>query len=233
MQPYKFNATNDDEALKAIQYFKMLGFVQAFDISKIGGIPHHIFAGRGAITWLHNDLKLYKNHSNKEVTLSELHDMVVLQRNDVNDANWETEGGDQIYKGSSDKSYIYRLDSWNELQRHEMRQAMWEKPKLAQQKKEYLIRQNAGGFMYRTAYDKGYIPKDWIEIPAGATFATGKTMPIFRKDSFYWDDEDPIGGDCIPFWQETSINLRNAEVCGLDVIWEREEPSINEIIKTA
>ena len=83
------------------------------------------------------------------------------------------------------------------------------------------------------AFDKGFIPKSWIEIPAGATFATGKTKPIFRKDGFYWDDEDPIGGDGIPFWRETSVNLSNAEACGLEVVWVREEPSMNEIIKTA
>ena len=83
------------------------------------------------------------------------------------------------------------------------------------------------------AFDKGFIPKSWIEIPTGATFATGKTKPLFRKDGFYWDNEDPIGGDGIPFWRETSINLSNAEACGLDVVWVREEPSMNEIIKTA
>ena len=83
------------------------------------------------------------------------------------------------------------------------------------------------------AFDKGFIPKSWIEIPAGATFATGKTKPIFRKDGFYWDNEDPIGGDGVPFWRETSINLSNAEACGLEVVWVREEPSMNEIIKTA
>ena len=66
-----------------------------------------------------------------------------------------------------------------------------------------------------------------VEIPAGATFATGKTKPIFRKDGFYWDDEDPIGGDGIPFWRETSVNLSNAETCGLEVVWVREEPSIS------
>lgn len=65
----------------------------------------------------------------KEITLPQLRDLVVLKRNDINDANWETEGGDQIFKDSNDKSYIYRSDGWDELQRHEMRQAMWEKPK--------------------------------------------------------------------------------------------------------
>jgi hypothetical protein len=74
----------------------------------------------------------------KLITLPQLRDLVVLKRNDVNDANWETEGGDQIFKDSNDKSYIYRSDGWDELQRHEMRQAMWEKPK-AKEKDQGLI----------------------------------------------------------------------------------------------
>lgn len=36
------------------------------------------------------------------------------------------------------------------------------------QKNEYLVPQNAGGFMFRTAYDNGYIPEHWIEVPEGA-----------------------------------------------------------------
>ncbi|MFI8146072.1 hypothetical protein [Acinetobacter sp. ABJ_C5_2] len=70
-----------------------------------------------------------ENPNHQELTLPQLRDLVVLKRNDINDANWETEGGDQIFKDSNNKSYIYRTDGWDELQRHEMRQAMWEKPK--------------------------------------------------------------------------------------------------------
>lgn len=73
---------------------------------------------------------------------------------------------------------------------------------------------------------------DWIEIPAGATFATGKNNnPVFRKDGSYWGDASPLCSSSN--WRNTSINLGNAEACGLDVVWVREEPSMNEIIKTA
>ena len=169
-------------------------------------------------------------NSEKEITLSQLKDMATLHRNDPSDANWETEGGDQIYKDLNDKSYIYRSGGWDELQRHEMRQAMWEKYKPIQQKKEYLNTKTGKYFESSTGQPRSL---DWIEIPAGATFATTKTNPLFRKDGFYWDDEDPIGGDGVPFWRETSVTLSNAEACGLDVVWVREEPSMNEIIKTA
>lgn len=92
-----------------------------------------LFADDGCITTgenTDNGRDYFKNRSsNKEIDISKLEDLVVLKRNNINDANWETEGGDQIYKDSNDKSYIYRSDGWDELQRHEMRQAMWEKHK--------------------------------------------------------------------------------------------------------
>ena len=168
-------------------------------------------------------------NSEKEITLSQLKDMAILHRNDPNDANWETEGGDQIYKDSSGKSFIFRKECWDELQRHEMRQAMWEKPKLIQQTtKEYL---DKNYFLRKVKQTSGnnLVPNGWIEIPVGSTFATSKTNPIFRKDGFYWDDEDPIGGDGVPFWRETSVTLSNAEACGLEVGWVREEPSMKRL----
>ena len=73
---------------------------------------------------------------------------------------------------------------------------------------------------------------DWIEIPTGATFATGKNSnPVFRKDGYYWGDASPLCSSS--YWRKTNINLSNAEAFGLDVVWVREEPSMNEIIKTA
>ena len=73
---------------------------------------------------------------------------------------------------------------------------------------------------------------DLVEIPTGATFATGKNNnPVFRKDGYYWDDASPLCSSS--YWRKTNINLSNAETCGLDVVWVREEPSMNEIIKTA
>ena len=73
---------------------------------------------------------------------------------------------------------------------------------------------------------------DLVEIPTGATFATGKNNnPVFRKDGYYWGDASPLCSSS--HWRKTNINLSNAETCGLDVVWVREEPSMNEIIKTA
>lgn len=231
MQAYKFNAINDDEALKAIHFFKELGFIQAFDISKIGNVPHHIFAGKGAITWLHNDLKLYKNHEYKEVTLPELHSMFILKRNNPADATHE---GGYPYIQLFDGWYYFDRGSTNKWQRSIAKQAFYDSLKPIQQKKEYLVPQIAGGFMYRKAYDQRHIPKHWIEIPEGATFATGKDKLTFRKDLYYLEDAQPIGSDDTPYWRHTDITLKRAkEMKSLTIAWVREEPSMNDIIKTA
>ena len=67
------------------------------------------------------------NH--EELTLHQLRDLVVLHRNDIQDANWVTEGDDHIYQDSNGKSFIFREQVWDELQSYEMRQTMWKKVK--------------------------------------------------------------------------------------------------------
>lgn len=93
----------------------------------------HEFEVKGFIGWYGKssivDMKI--------ISLPQLRDLVVLHRNDVSDANWVTEGDDQIYEDSNGKSFIFREQGWDELQRHEMRQAMWEKIKPKPQPTEH------------------------------------------------------------------------------------------------
>ncbi len=109
----------------------------------------------------------------KELTLPKLRDLVVLHRNDVRDANWVTEGDDQIYKDSNGKSFIFREQGWDELQRHEMRQAMWEKVKSKQKSSEIeqglisgadakLAWAKGENVQFRDEFDKWY--QDWTDL---------------------------------------------------------------------
>ena len=51
--------------------------------------------------------------------------------------------------------------------------------------KEYLVPQNAGGFMYKKAYESKCIPDSWIEIPDGAeAFGYTGIVHTFYKDDF-------------------------------------------------
>ncbi|MBD0440600.1 hypothetical protein HPJ17_06665 [Acinetobacter baumannii] len=127
MNNYKIFLFGRNDKSQAIDLFLQLGYSLA---TRRESYLHPLVTA----LYAHSDGNIYTSADEPEIhtsiILSQLNDLVVLHRNDVNDANWETEGGDQIFKDSNDKSYIYRSDGWDELQCHEMRQAMWEKPLL-------------------------------------------------------------------------------------------------------
>lgn len=102
-----------------------------------------------------------KSDECEKITLPQLKDLVVFQRNDIKDANWETEGGDQIYKDSKGKSYIYRFTGWGELQKHEMRQAMWEIPQL---KYPNLISRTEALKALSEGKEVEYFKEEWLDV---------------------------------------------------------------------
>lgn len=126
MDNYKIKVKDEAESKEAQELLKQLGFQEA-GFTGIG-LPCYLATWDGGYADYYFS-SLSEGRKREELTLPQLRDLVVLKRNDINDANWETEGGDQIFKDSNDKSFMYRSDGWDELQRHEMRQAMWEKPK--------------------------------------------------------------------------------------------------------
>ncbi|MDC5544389.1 hypothetical protein OHX02_00630 [Acinetobacter baumannii] len=136
------------------------------------------------------------------VTIPQLRDLVVLKRNDINDANWETEGGDQIFKDSNDKSFIYRSDGWDELLRHEMRQAMWEKPKaiakpqdpalisgaeaeLVEQAKKFITSDHLNRFEAAEAHLEGHPVQFMLANGDFIDITSDTTLGIFEKDGGY------------------------------------------------
>ncbi|MBF6780143.1 hypothetical protein HN273_00315 [Acinetobacter baumannii] len=123
MNNYKIKVKDEAESKEAQELFFELGYIVVNHVDNEKGF---IVVSKEADSPFNFD---YWCSVDKELTLPQLRDLVVLKRNDINDANWETEGGDQIFNDSNNKSYIYRTDGWDELQRHEMRQAMWEKSK--------------------------------------------------------------------------------------------------------
>ncbi|WP_336143898.1 hypothetical protein [Acinetobacter sp. 102] len=129
MNNYKIKVNNEAESKEAQELFEQLGFNWASDYPENGEWYSHLYAENS--TCCHLPIYVWNGLGDKfkELTLPQLRDLVVLHRNDVKDANWVTEGDDQIYKDSSGKSFIFRKQGWDELQRHEMRQAMWEKVK--------------------------------------------------------------------------------------------------------
>lgn len=131
MNNYKIRVNNEAESREAQELFFELGYKHKWDgavVKESWNKARFVYA-EDKILWSGNCSDDFAECNFQELTLPQLRDLVVLHRNDIDDANWETEGDDQIYEDSSGKSFIFREQGWDELQCHEMRQAMWEKTK--------------------------------------------------------------------------------------------------------
>ncbi len=131
MNNYKIRVNNEAESREAQELFFELGYKHKWDgavVKESWNKARFVYA-EDKILWSGNCSDDFAECDFQELTLPQLRDLVVLHRNDIDDANWETEGDDQIYQDSSGKSFIFREQGWDELQHHEMRQAMWEKTK--------------------------------------------------------------------------------------------------------
>ncbi|EPS7820305.1 hypothetical protein ACK0BW_10170 [Acinetobacter baumannii] len=159
MDNYKIKVKDEAESKEAQELFFELGYRWNHN-----GKTYFKVSSGEILAYSRGVLFQCGDDTGREITLPQLRDLVVLNRNDINDANWETEGGDQIFKDSNDKSYIYRSDGWDELQRHEMRQAMWEKPK---------------------AIAKPQSPALISGAEAKLAWANGKALQINKKDTHF------------------------------------------------
>lgn len=155
---------DEDENKEVISLFVQLGYVDSK--STRFGLVYTIGKKIGCDRLTHWDY--YTTQGCQELTLPQLRDLVVLHRNDVSDANWVTEGDDQIYKDSNGKSFIFREQGWDELQRHEMRQAMWEKIKPKPQPTEHEQGLISGSDALRALADGEEVQiesnKQWVSV---------------------------------------------------------------------
>ena len=128
MKNFKTRVNNKEEENIVVDAAKAFGFPAKdnWDVKNSVGVFFDFDSKALGFTL---DMTFFEKSNVPELTPDQLQDKVVLHRNDVSDANWETEGEDQIYIDSSGKSFIFREQGWDKLQRHEMRQAMWEKAK--------------------------------------------------------------------------------------------------------
>ena len=169
MNNYKIKVNNEAESKEAQDLFEQLGFTWAGDYPENGDWYSHLYAEKSSCC--HLPIYVWNGLGDKfqELTIHQLRDLVVLHRNDVSDANWVTEGDDQIYKDSNGKSFIFREQGWDELQRHEMRQAMWEKIKPKPQPTEHEQGLISGSDALRALADGQEVEcrayeKNWINV---------------------------------------------------------------------
>ena len=106
LSKYKMRVNNEAESKEAQELFKWLGYLVVNHIDREKGF---IVVSKEAKSPLNFD---YYCSVENEITLSQLRDLVVLNRNDVNDATHKHIGGGVAYKTVDDIAYLWTRMGW-------------------------------------------------------------------------------------------------------------------------
>lgn len=173
MNNYKIKVNTPEESKEAQELFFELGlrFVDVDDfeypqwlaVTQPGGTFSNYSIGKN----------LWYACNPKEITLPELKDMVVLKRNDVDDATHTDQDDWKWYVSSNGDGYVWQCGNPQQLKQ-------WDKASLdlvdlkpiEKTMKEYLIKTKEGKYHYiNDSYDTCPDYVDKIEIPGGSQFA--------------------------------------------------------------
>ena len=191
MENLKIRVNSEAESKQAKSLLESLGF--DIDFSEEGFKYSYLFA---YVDEMHvtgdNREDRFKNKNNKEITLPQLRDIVVLKRNDVGDANAFRHDNDVKYYITSDNKYYYFLnilafrwtESCNDIDYLEKHIKPIEKPM-----KEYLRKNNDGEYILEVTNEReAQEPhaKHWIEVPSGMNI-------YWKEDGDYWFTTQVMG----------------------------------------
>ena len=191
MENLKIRVNSEAESKQAKSLLESLGF--DIDFSEEGFKYSYLFA---YVDEMHvtgdNREDRFKNKNNKEITLPQLRDLVVLKRNDVGDANAFRHDNDVKYYITSDNKYYYFLgiptfqwtESCNDIDYLEKHIKPIEKPM-----KEYLRKNNDGEYILEVTNEReAQEPhaKHWIEVPSGMNI-------YWKEDGDYWFTTQVMG----------------------------------------
>lgn len=260
MENLKIRVSNEEESKEAQQLFFELG-------ATLGNGDHHAVMVPGAIglavidgliNFVFNQIVHSDIAQAREITLPQLRDMVVLHRNDVNDAthiNLVTGSRALLACG---KNYYWQNEKWNEYPCGvDVKPIDKQQPDPATSpneiaKKEYLLPKGQG-YELCLCEEGMTIHASWIEVPEGAEVAVLFEPAMVSNRSgelFFWKDN----GDTHYVYSERSEVLRptgwysckDNQLTTLDeflrswkgdcrVVWRREQSaaSPNDIAKTA
>ncbi|MRA12801.1 hypothetical protein F4T81_19945 [Acinetobacter nosocomialis] len=115
MDNYKIKVKDEAESKEAQELFFDLGYEwkdSKRDITNLDAT--HIYADDGVLTFGFNDFN-FRGSDNEELTLPQLRDLVVLKRNDINDANCIDKKREAWYLASDGTYYAwqYRKLCWD------------------------------------------------------------------------------------------------------------------------
>jgi len=216
MSSYKIKVNNEAESKEAQELFFQLRYEKG--VCSLGGYPAIIVTTKSWATENYCSTRAlglnnpaHENH--KEITLPELRDLVVLKRNDVEDATHIGKSGSQYYLGAN--SYFWDGMKWDQRDFSNLGHL---KP-IEKTMKEYLVPNNGG---YRVAVQDAGLPiaEDWVAIPEGAECA------ILVPDNiiYFWKSNLFIGGireDWVDMGIGYDANWYLSTVDGSKIIWQR------------
>jgi len=110
MENYKIDIKNGLDITKATVALHELGYVLG-DLPKNGIYFIYAMSDKTVRYVTCSDGYDYHGIEAKDLSIAQLHDMVVLHRNDVSDATHE-DNGNRYYVTSDDKLYGFLIDSW-------------------------------------------------------------------------------------------------------------------------
>ncbi len=169
MKNYKIKVNSKNESKEAQELLEVMGYKKG--MCSLGNYPAVIVTTQDWATGnycstraLGLDIPAHDNY--KEITLAELRDMVVLKRNDVNDATHINTVTDSKVLQQGNKNYYWYSGEW-----HLYPCGVDIRP-IEKTMKEYLVKTKDGEYHYiNDSYDTCPAYVDKIEIPDGKNVA--------------------------------------------------------------
>ena len=119
MENYKIKVNNEAESKEIQELFFELGFGWCCgDIKKTrytSASYIYCYKISKGMTFGNRDDSFY-NHENKEITLQQLRDLVVLKRSSIDDASFKDSFGDIWYVDSTNNYWMFENDIWREAE---------------------------------------------------------------------------------------------------------------------
>lgn len=159
----------------------------------------------------------------EEITTQQLRDLVILKRNDVDDATHENNSGQKMYEAISGDWYLYFNNKWkiDGVDIDDMPKPIEKEMKM----KEYLNPLKAGG--YELSNDA--LCNDSIEVPEWANYAYKNDMGVcFLKDAIGYNHPMLI-------WQRETLNdkVASAEAARQGIKFDNNKPRYSLLPKGA
>ncbi len=226
MENYKVRVENEAESKEAQELFFELG-------ATLGNGDHHavMVPGICGIANIAGEINFIFNESvfidiiAKELTFPKLRDLVVLKRNNVNDATHE-DNGHRYYTASNGNLYGFMNGKW--LQFDGCKSPTFTQIKKSETMKEYLNEK----YELITAPEseaKELHAKGWLQVPEGAEILTvGIDQRVFWKGDLSWN----LDGYETKEWRSTDslpIYMKNYDKT-VKVLWERNAPTQPEAL---